>query len=99
MEDLLSVESLESFVQTFHENVNQLKVLKQSKVLDEIEQAEQKSAGMKTGGGSVEKTEEDDDAITEVNVGNFAQTIAEATETRSGTKFYFFLKKDLDSWK
>ena len=42
---------------------------------------------------------EDDDAITEVNVGNFAQTIAEATETRSGTKFYFFLKKDLDSWK
>ena len=36
---------------------------------------------------------EDDDAITEVNVGNFAQTIAEATETRSGTKFYFFLKK------
>ena len=81
MEDLLSVESLESFVQTFHENVNQLKVLKQSKVLDE---AEQKSAGMKTGGGAVEKTEEDDDAITEVNVGNFAQTIAEATETRSG---------------
>ena len=51
MEDLLSVESLESFVQTFHENVNQLKVLKQSKVLDEIEQAEQKSAGMKTGTG------------------------------------------------
>ena len=96
MEDLLSVESLESFVQTFHENVNQLKVLKQSKVLDEAE-AEQKSAGMKTGGGAEEKTEEDDDAITEVNVGNFAQTIAEATETRSGTKFYFFLKKDLDS--
>ena len=88
MEDLLSVESLESFVQTFHENVNQLKVLKQSKVLDE---AEQKSAGMKTGGGAVEKkTEEDDDAITEVNVGNFAQTIAEATETRSGTNFISF---------
>ena len=87
MEDLLSVESLESFVQTFHENVNQLKVLKQSKVLDEAE-AEQKSAGMKTGGGAVEEKteekEEDDDAITEVNVGNFAQTIAEATETRSG---------------
>ena len=41
------------------------------------------------GGAAVE----DDDAITEVNVGNFAQTIAEATETRSGTKFYFFLKK------
>ena len=52
MEDLLSVESLESFVQTFHENVNQLKVLKQSKVLDEAkEAAEQKSAGMKTGTG------------------------------------------------
>ena len=84
MEDLLSVESLESFVQTFHENVNQLKVLKQSKVLDEEAEAEQKSAGMKTGGGAVEKTEEEDDAITEVNVGNFAQTIAEATETRSG---------------
>ena len=88
MEDLLSVESLESFVQTFHENVNQLKVLKQSKVLDEAE-AEQKSAGMKTGGGAVEEKteeeeEEDDDAITEVIVGNFAQTIAEATETRSG---------------
>ena len=42
---------------------------------------------------------EDDDAITEVNVGNFAQTIAEATETRSGTKFLFLSQKDLYSCK
>ena len=63
-EKALSLESLETFVRTFHDNVNQLKVLKQSKVLAKKEQS---SA-----------------AIQEVNAGNFAETIAQATENKPG---------------
>ena len=69
--DGLTLESLKSFVRTFHDNVNQLKVLKQSKVLQKdlsSEEAE-KSAG----------------GIREMNANNFAETIAISTQTTPGT--------------
>ena len=70
--DGLTLESLKSFVRTFHDNVNQLKVLKQSKVLQKdlnSEEVEESYAG----------------GIREMNANNFAETIAISTQTTPGT--------------
>ena len=70
--DGLTLESLKSFVRTFHDNVNQLKVLKQSKVLQKDLNSEEVEKSNTAGG------------IREMNANNFAETIAIATQTTPG---------------
>ena len=70
--DGLTLESLKSFVRTFHDNVNQLKVLKQSKVLQKDLNIEEELEKSDAGG------------IREMNANNFAETIAIATQTTPG---------------
>ena len=70
--DGLTLESLKSFVRTFQDNVNQLKVLKQSKVLQKDLNSEEELEKSDAGG------------IREMNANNFAETIAIATQTTPG---------------